>query len=95
MRTATINLRIDPHAKHEATLLYKSLGLTMSDAINLFINQSICENAIPFKIKKPNAETLEAMKELDEGKGIKVTMDDLRKIWNDAKTNNNDKEIPS
>ncbi len=48
-----------------------------------------------FKIKKPNAETLEAMKELDEGKGIKVTMDDLRKIWNDAKTNNNDKEIPS
>ena len=95
MRTAKINLRVDPHVKHEAALLYKRLGLTMSDAVNIFLNQSVCENAIPFKIKRPNAETLEAMKALDEGKGIKVTIDDLRKIWDEAKRNNNDEEIPS
>lgn len=57
MKTVTIKIRVEPHIKHEASLLFKRLGLSMSEAINLFLNQSICENAIPFKIQIPNTKS--------------------------------------
>ena len=59
MKTVTISIRVDPNIKREAALLFKSLGLSMSKAINIFLNQSTIENAIPFKIKRLNVENLE------------------------------------
>lgn len=65
MKTATINIRIDPNTKREAESLFSSFGLTVSDAVNLFIHQSLLERAIPFQPKQPryNAETEAAMQE--------------------------------
>ena len=43
---AQINFRIDDDTKRAAEALFKSLGLSMSSAITVFINQSITERGI-------------------------------------------------
>lgn len=67
-KTSTIHMRIDPDLKMNAEILLNQLGLTTSDAINIFLNQVILSGGLPFEIKmpRPNEITLQAMKESSE-----------------------------
>lgn len=64
-KTATINVRIDPAVKRQAEQLYASFGITVSDAINIFLRKSIMEGGLPFEMKQEryNAETEAALQE--------------------------------
>ncbi len=64
-KTENINIRIEPELKKEAEETLNYLGLTMAEAIKLFLKQVTLTESIPFKIEKPkyNKETIEAMKE--------------------------------
>ena len=64
MNTPT-QVRIDSEIKKQASELFKTLGLDMSSAINLFLHQCILRGGIPFSVEVPqyNKETIEAMKE--------------------------------
>lgn len=66
-KSAVINVRVEPEIKQLAEDLYKSFGITITDAINLFLNKSIMEGGLPFELKQPsyNAETEAAMAEAD------------------------------
>lgn len=44
----TINIRIDEDTKNKATITLNKLGLDMSSAVKMFLNQVIHENEIPF-----------------------------------------------
>ena len=63
-----LNVRVDSTLKKEAEELFKRLGLNMSIAINVFLSQSVWEQAIPFEIHsdKPNKKLLKALKEAEE-----------------------------
>lgn len=64
---ANVNVRIDDKVKKGAEAVFSSLGLTPTTAINLFYNQVIRTNSIPFELKAtPNKETLSAMREVEE-----------------------------
>ena len=54
---AVINIRVNDEVKKEAETIFKSLGLNMSVAMNLFLKKCINENWIPFDLKIPNKET--------------------------------------
>lgn len=43
----TYNIRIDKQVREQADTLYKSMGLTLSTAINLFLTQSIIQGKLP------------------------------------------------
>ena len=43
----TYNIRIDKQVREQADTLYKSMGLTLSSAINLFLTQSIIQGRLP------------------------------------------------
>jgi len=45
------------------------MGLSVSDAIRLLLLRVADEKRLPFAIQAPNATTVKAMEELDEGKG--------------------------
>lgn len=64
-KTANINVRIDPETKSSAEKLFASFGITVTDAINIFLRKSIMEGGLPFEVKQPryNQETEAAMKE--------------------------------
>lgn len=64
-KTANINLRIDPQTKMDAEMLFSCFGMTITDAINIFLKKSIMEGGLPFevKIKNYNRETELAIQE--------------------------------
>ena len=47
---AQVNFRIDDETKRRAEELFSSMGLTMSGAITIFIQQTLNRNEIPFPI---------------------------------------------
>jgi len=64
--TTTISLRLDREMKRQAEELFQSLGLNMSVALNMFLAQAVFRQGLPFEVRMPNAETLEAMREAEE-----------------------------
>lgn len=64
-KTANINVRIDPETKSSAEKLFSGFGITVTDAINIFLRKSIMEGGLPFEMKYPhyNVETEMAMNE--------------------------------
>lgn len=54
-------------------------GLGLSEAFNIFLTQSVLQRGIPFEIKIPNDETLEAIKDARAKKNMsKVNLEDLK-----------------
>ena len=48
-----IRVRINEQLKKDATLVLDSIGLTMSDAIRIFLMRLVDEKALPFELKMP------------------------------------------
>ncbi len=63
MKTAVITTRIEPEVKQEAEAILAQLGLTMSQAMTLYIKQLILRRGLPFSVDIPNQETVEAVQE--------------------------------
>ena len=55
MAATNINIRTDSELKAKAQSVLSDLGLDMSTAINVFLNQIVYTQAIPFNIEKPKA----------------------------------------
>lgn len=68
--STNLNIRVDSNLKKDAEDLFKRLGLNMSSAINVFLTQSVREQAIPFEIHedRPNKKLLKALKEVEKMK---------------------------
>jgi len=66
-KTSNFNMRIDPKTKEDAEQIFSALGITVTDAINMFLHQAIIYGGIPFslKVEKPNPVTISAMKEAE------------------------------
>lgn len=75
MKTATLNMRVDPSVKEEAERVYAQFGMNLTDAVNVFLHKSIMEGGLPFELRQPrfNAETEAAMREAREIAAGRVT----------------------
>lgn len=64
-KTANISLRIDPEVKKSVEELYANFGISVTDAINIFLHTSLMEGGFPFQPKQPryNKETEAAIQE--------------------------------
>jgi DNA-damage-inducible protein J len=78
MKTQT-TIRVDQKNYLQAKEILKYLGLTYSQAINVFNNMIVCHKGLPFEIKIPNDETLAAMSEAEQLDGDFVSIDDFVK----------------
>lgn len=66
---SVVRARIDGKVKEKAAKVLADMGLSVSDAIRLFLVRVAAEKALPFEIEIPNAETRAAMAELEQGAG--------------------------
>jgi len=62
-KTEMIRARVEPDLKHEAEEVFAALGLSATEAITLFYKQVSLHHGLPFEVKIPNAETLDAMRQ--------------------------------
>jgi len=64
--SASLYIYIDPEVKADVEAIYSRYGLSITDAINIFLYQSRNLGGFPFDLQMiPNSETLAAMKEGD------------------------------
>ena len=65
VKTTNFTFRIDTEKKLEAEKLFADLGLTLSSAFNIFLNQCLMTQGLPFAVRreKPNKTTLAAIQE--------------------------------
>lgn len=83
-KTATLNLRVNPIVKAKAEEVLSQLGVPMSTAIDMYLNQISLTGGIPFPITLPKApDTVNADKMTDEQLYQK-----LMKGCDDAQTGN-------
>lgn len=54
-KTATLNLRVNPTVKERAEEVLSRLGVPMSTAIDMYLNQISLTGGIPFAITLPKA----------------------------------------
>lgn len=69
-KTAQVNARTEPELKAEVEGILASLGLSTSEAINIFFRQVKLRRGLPFPVEIPNEETLKAFRDSEEGKGL-------------------------
>ena len=78
------NVYLDATMKEEAKKIFKRYGVSLSDAINIFLTQSVMERGLPFELKLPNEETIKAIE--DARKGIDGDVVTLQELETEAKT---------
>lgn len=54
-KTATLNLRVNPMVKERAEAVLSRLGVPMSTAIDMYLNQISLTGGIPFAVTLPKA----------------------------------------
>ena len=66
-KTETIQTRVEPEIKEQVEKILNELGISTTEAINIFLHQIIRYRGIPFDLHIPNAETIKAIEEAEQG----------------------------
>lgn len=76
-----IQTRVDKDLKDRSDALFKDMGISTTEAIRLFLTQSVNQGRLPFQPvgKQPNLHTLKALSE--EGGTTYKSVDELSKLW--------------
>ena len=77
LNTQTLTIQIDPILKMNAEMVFKQLGLSASQAINLFYQQVQLRQSLPFESKEmPNETTIKALNDAEAGEGARFETTD-------------------
>ena len=57
-KTSTFQMRINPEIKNQAEQLFQNCGMTLTDAINVFIQQAMNAGGMPFIVTQNSREAL-------------------------------------
>ena len=66
-----IRARIEPKLKQKVERLFSRLGLSTTEAINLFYHQVVLCRGLPFEVRVFNEQTEQTFKDTDAGKNLK------------------------
>ena len=73
------NIYLDAPTKQKAKELFQKYHISLSDAINMFLAQSVLSQGLPFDMKIPNKVTARSMKNIDRNTNIEtINFDDLK-----------------
>lgn len=69
-KTAMIRARTEPKLKSKVERIFEALGLTASEAINIFYHRVELEKGLPFDVKIPNETTMRAIADVENRKNL-------------------------
>lgn len=82
VKEAVISARVDPELKTNVEQVFRALGLTTTQAITLFFKQVEFWNGLPFEVKIPNQDTVQALEEARARQSL-VTFNSLDDLLSD------------
>ena len=62
-QSSMLHIRIENEIKVQASEALEAMGLSVSDAVRIFLKRVVNDQAFPLELKVPNATTMAAMKE--------------------------------
>jgi DNA-damage-inducible protein J len=76
-KTAVVRARIQPELKDDVEAILSPLGLTLSEAIGLFLHQIKLRQGLPFvlTLPQPNAVTRRTFENTDAGQDVNTYPD--------------------
>ena len=77
LKSSTFQMRINPEVKKEAENVFSTYGLTLTDAVNIFLQQSIHEGGLPFLLSPENQE-------YQKTKAVRRLLAEVQKGWDSA-----------
>ncbi|WP_375617330.1 type II toxin-antitoxin system RelB/DinJ family antitoxin [Bartonella sp. AP58NXGY] len=80
-----IQARIPDEVQEVASAVIKSTGLTVSDAVRMFMTRIARDRALPLDLFQPNPETLQAIEDAEMGRVERTSLDGLRAMIRDDK----------
>ena len=82
-KSANLNIRLNPEVKKTAETVYAQYGLSLAEAVTVFIHQSCNIGGLPFDLRpsRPNAESLMAIAEAN-----RISRDSTVKGYRDINT---------
>ena len=85
MSSVNMTIRMDRETKEQAQNLFSKFGLDMTTAINMFLKQSIREEAIPFNLTLniPNKETIKAINDVKNNKNMSKAFSSVDELMED------------
>ena len=86
-KTSSISMRVDPEFKNKVENLFDELGLSVTEAINIFLHQSVLQGGLPFEVKNYKkmdyfSELHQSIEQLEQGKVVIKTIDELEDMEN-------------
>lgn len=81
LKEAVVRARVSKDLKSEVEGILNEVGLTVSEAIRLFLTRVKLEHGIPFEIKIPNAITAKAIHDMENDIDVE-TAEDTDDLWN-------------
>ena len=86
--TTMVHVRVDEQIKAQATETLAAMGLSISDAVRVFLMRVVAEQQMPFALKVPNVETRTAMAEADEiARMRRARFDTATELFDDLEKN--------
>ena len=86
--TTMVHVRVDEQIKAQATETLVAMGLSVSDAVRVFLMRVIADKQMPLALKVPNAETRAAMIEADEiARTRRARFDTATELFDDLEKN--------
>ena len=78
------NVYLDRELKKKAKELFREYGLSLSDALNIFLAHVVRKKSLPIEEVLPE-ETLRVIKDARKGKNMKkMSLDELKEILNET-----------
>jgi DNA-damage-inducible protein J len=66
LKTTDVRCRIEEDLKESATAVLQSCGLSISDAMRLFLRQVVATQGLPFEVRVPSEKTARALAQARE-----------------------------
>lgn len=79
LKTTDVRCRIEGDLKEHATEILKACGLSVSDAMRLFLRQVVATQGLPFDVRAPSEKTSRALAQAREIRGRFDSIDELFK----------------
>ena len=76
-----VKVQLESQLKDDAEKILNSLGVSIGEAVAIFLNQVVLQKGFPFDVRIPNEETIRAFKETESNKDRLRTYDSPKELF--------------
>lgn len=88
---AKIQAYVPDEIQDVATAIIEATGLTVSDAVCMFMTRVATDRALPLSLFQPSSESERALRNAKDGKLTRTTLDGIRSLIRDEDDRNDSK----